>query len=534
MTLRRPGRLPLLIGALLLGALLLRLVLAMRAIDVIDRLFMPDDTYYTLSIARAIAEGNGPTADGVTLTNGFQPLIAFLMVPVFWLTDDPDTGVRMVVILLAVLDVVVAALLGRLAYRIGGWPAAAVAVALWAVSPLAVGNALNGLETTLALVLSLGLVEMWWRARETDRRRDAALAGVLAGLALLARVDTAILVALLGLSELTRGSFRRLLVVAGAAVVVVAPWWLYSLAEFGTMVPQSGAAVQELVSVHRDIGLEIPEQLAWGAGTLIGAPFTEFRALRDFLFPRPALATIVWLGIFVALMFAIVRLGALRRERGPLLALMLHGAVILAFYSLVVSALWFFDRYLAPAHAVATLLIAAAAGSAWRSARGRGRWRVPAVALMAVLAALTVVSFTQSASFVLETPAASRGAGYDGANGYREVARQIIAMAPDGAVIGSLQSGALGYYAGERGIKVVNLDGVVDQNAAVALRDSRLAAYARRRGVTHIADWPFNLGLFFARSGDPSINVGLRPVGKAKPQGADVFELIELPPPPSQ
>ena len=53
----------------------------------LDRIFVHDDTYYILAIARSLAQGLGPSADGVIPTSGFQPLGTFLLVPVFWLTD---------------------------------------------------------------------------------------------------------------------------------------------------------------------------------------------------------------------------------------------------------------------------------------------------------------------------------------------------------------------------------------------------------------------------------------------------------------
>jgi len=59
--------------------LVFRVAVAFRPLAVLDRLFVPDDTYYTLSIARSLAHGLGPTVGGgAPLTNGFQPLVAFL------------------------------------------------------------------------------------------------------------------------------------------------------------------------------------------------------------------------------------------------------------------------------------------------------------------------------------------------------------------------------------------------------------------------------------------------------------------------
>ena len=74
------------------AALLLRGLLASRSSLALDRLFVPDDTYYTLEIARSIARGLGPTVDGVHLTSGFQPLLAFLLVPVLRFGASEEVG----------------------------------------------------------------------------------------------------------------------------------------------------------------------------------------------------------------------------------------------------------------------------------------------------------------------------------------------------------------------------------------------------------------------------------------------------------
>ncbi|MBS1848639.1 MAG: hypothetical protein JST73_10215, partial [Actinobacteria bacterium] len=82
------------VAAEVVVAAVIRAVVLWRPVAVLDRVFVLDDTYYTLGIARSMAHGHGPTTDGHTLTNGFQPLLAFVMVPVYWFTNNPDAGLR--------------------------------------------------------------------------------------------------------------------------------------------------------------------------------------------------------------------------------------------------------------------------------------------------------------------------------------------------------------------------------------------------------------------------------------------------------
>ena len=161
----------------------LRVAVLVRPIGVIDKLFIPDDTYYTLTIARSLANGDGPTVDGSSLTSGFQALLGFLLVPVFWITDSPDTALRLDLALLVVADTATIIVLGWVAYRFAGRVAAVAAAALWAISPVAVSMALGGLETSLA-ILVLGrpdrAVDVGERPTATGR---AVVVGVVAGLA---------------------------------------------------------------------------------------------------------------------------------------------------------------------------------------------------------------------------------------------------------------------------------------------------------------------------------------------------------------
>lgn len=513
----------LLVLIMLFGAVL-RIGPALRDLDIVDRVFVPDDTYYTLAISRSLAHGEGPTIDGQTRTNGFQPLLAFVNAPAFLVTDDPDVPLRVVLLIGALADILSILLLARLARRATGDTGAVLAAALWALSPLAIANALGGLETSLALCLQLALVDAWCGAREHRTHRRYVGAGVLAGLALLARVDSAFLVGALGLLEVWNGDRRRLGLVVVAAVVVVAPWWGYSFAVFGSPVPESGAAVRDIVAGHRELYLRTHMPLGWAAGTVIGAPMLDLPSLREWLFDHGAASWISWLALVVLGGVAARRWLSLRNGNGPIVMLVLHAAAILAFYSFVVSALWFFRRYLLPAEAVAALLISIGIARAFDAG---GKRKLIATTLGA---GCLVIGLVGSARFLWISPAVTPDTGLHGAKGYRDAARDVLSIAPPTAVIGAFQSGALAYYA-PPGVRILNLDGVVDYAAAQAGRDRKLAEYARARGMTHFADWKFNLDMFvrLSRASAATASPGVRSLGTARSQGpGDQFTVLEF------
>jgi hypothetical protein len=478
-------------GIAVLG-FLLRLAILLRAIAVLDRLFVPDDSYYTLTIARSIAHGHGPTVDGHTLTSGFQALLGFLLVPVFWVTDNPDLGLRLDLALLVVVDTLTIVVLAWVAYRFAGRAAAITAAALWAVSPVAVSMALGGLETSLAIFFAMGLVAAWIWANDTATTRRAAFAGVVAGLAVLARVDISFLIVLLVALQLWRGPRRLLLPGAIAGAVVVAPWWIYCTIHFGTPVPTSGAAAHRLIDVPPFSQVSIAQV----AGAVAGGPFDVWQSVRDRVTEHPSQGVV----LFWIIVAALVALGVVwaRRRVMPQLAvaaLPVFAAALMLFYAWF-GVTWYFTRYLAPVACIVALIISVGVEHVWRS---RGAWRIPLFLGTAAALLVGLVVVARATNYNLTAERAVQPTPNDSATGYRDAALVVVQVPPEGAVLGSWQSGAFGYYADDR-LQVINLDGVVNPDAEAAQREHRTIAYMRDRGVTWMVDWTLHIIWFNIKS----------------------------------
>lgn len=446
---------------------ILRLILAFRDPIAIDRLFMPDDAYYTLSVARSIWQGHGPTVDGVHLTNGFQPLLGFLLVPF--------ATVRTALVIGAIADGVTSWCLARLAQRLavnGDAQLAAIAGAgIWALSPSAIAISMNGLETSLTIAC-LAAALLAFEAKKP-------WAGALLGLCLLARVDSVYFVAAMGVAMLRRDGVKRTAMHVGSAALVVAPWWLYELAHFGTIIPESGAAVREQAMMYRDTGMVVRDQVAWATGAVFGPPFIDFTPLRQFL---GGTASAIGMAIGVILVGGAVYL-LRKRPAASIAILTAHALCIFLFYALIVPATWFFRRYLVPVHLLVALLVAV---------------RVTKHPAWLALPVLSVISF---APFFFATPSITPDQGHHGAKGYDVPAREILAHVPDAdTAVGSFQSGALSWETSPR-VRIVNLDGVVDGEARRALHEGRMAEFARERGMAYFADWDVNLKRFQERAG---------------------------------
>jgi 4-amino-4-deoxy-L-arabinose transferase-like glycosyltransferase len=176
------------------------------------------------------------------------PLTVLVLTPVSWLVEHAPLDavikeplhdhVREHRYTMAVLGTLLVALVGLLGRRIGGDTVGLVAAAIAAVSPnIWVNDGLVMSETLTALtVVGTLFAALWWRERPSTRR--AAVVGALCGLAILARVEFALLVPLLVLVfafTLRRPwSERRkqALVAVGVALVVIAPWVGFNLSRF--------------------------------------------------------------------------------------------------------------------------------------------------------------------------------------------------------------------------------------------------------------------------------------------------------------
>jgi hypothetical protein len=520
-----------------LGALL-RLACWLRPYDALDRAYVPDDTYYTLTIARSLAHGEGPTVDGTTLTSGFQALQGFLLVPVFWVVDGARTAAHLNLGLMFLADTVLIVALGWLGYRLAGTVGAVVAAALWAASPLALAMAAGGLETSLAMAMEATLLVAWVWAHDRPSRGRWVAVGLLAGMAILARVDAVLLVALVGVLTLWRGDRRALLTWVPVALLTLAPWWVWCWVNLGTPIPTSGEAAGALAPYDPFD----PQMLAIVAGSIAGGPLGSLDGTRTWLLAHAGAAT-RW---YWAALAGLVATAAwwLRPARSPeadplprlaAAALAGFGLGLCAFYAWY-GLPWFAYRYVAPVAMTVTLAVAAlAAGAAsWlragvearsaegpapRPVRARAAVAVPLLGLVAVAVGATVwrgVEFVQ-----VDRPERFMG---DADTGEYEPAERALAHVPDGERVGGWQSGALGYVADGR-VTVVNLDGVVNPDAAEARADGTMPEYVDDQRLEYLVDWaPFLIEYEVER-----LQAGLpidRQVAEVKTDGKDMSVFV--------
>ena len=481
---------------LLLGGLdiLLRVYVALRPIAFIDGMLLPDDTYLSLTIAKNIAAGLGPLY-GLAHTNGFQPLYVFLATPLFWLfPSGGEPPVHGALLLLAAFDLATLIVLYRFVLRTtSSLMAATVTATAWVLGPVVMQNTLNGLETAVSVFFILASYVWCYRLlqerNDLPSLRQAALAGILLGFALFARIDNGFLVAAMGLwfiyaAVTRRWPLKRSLFTAAvvilAVVLVNLPWWLYSLYYTGRMYPISGPAIRFMATSGFEPGL-----YNWYLPLL-------HKAMQIFWHQQHW-----WL--LVAAAALAVAFGAkgrrglgkqLHRLVSPHLFLIIWGLSLFLSYVLYGYAYWFYGRYLFPLIIPVLILMGQMLAAAFTSLNDNPKLRTGLFAALLALVATVSVTDARFSALLTSTDSTSLG--------YMNIGLWAKQQFPPGTVVGSSQTGGLGYFADT--LTVVNLDGVVNEACYRSMLDKENLSYIRRVGVQYIFGWELNINFIKTNS----------------------------------
>jgi len=477
-------------AAALIGlGLLLRLLIAGQPPERLIPVCLADDAFYYLRIAGHVLAGDGATFDGRIPTNGYHPLWMLVSLGAVKLGGVTD-GARVLTLLLALIGAGNALLIWRLAARWFGPWAGAWAAGFWSLNPLVFFTELMGVEAPLMMLLALATLYVYLPLREGRAgARRWGLVGLLLGLTLLARTDAVLLAVPLGIDiAFVRGK-RRFIetgIVAGVAFIVVAPWLIYNLVSFGTIVQDSA---HSLMLRERMWFAASSETLSHKLAGQARSGFADY-LVRLAGLPNAALVGLVT-GLLAGalagarLVFRRAVWDSRARESWPVFT---WATLVWVFYIL-----YFWQQkywYFLPVLLALTLAGALAAGYVARAISPRAAgWS------LALLGAVMAAGFL---SFGLRL----------WMNGYHPwqktyleaaaYARELAREDPD-TKVAAMNAGILSAYSG---LDVVNLDGVVNPDAWEALRDHDLLGYLRREQITVLIDHVKLIGSYGAFAGD--------------------------------
>jgi hypothetical protein len=443
-----------------------------------DGPLLSDDAFYYFQVARNAALGHSYSFDGVHPTNGFHPLFAWVCTPLYWIAPESKWGpIHAALVLMGVCAAATGYVLDRLGRTAVSERAGELMAVCFFLSPFAWLLPQRGCGDALS-VLCLAL-SAWQVAHLTCARapttRDAALAGVLVGLAMLARTENLLWAAPVGVWLLWRS--RRLapaLAYGTVASLVLAPWLIWNLLRFGTIVQVSGAAKQAIdiygrlppLSDPRNLVLNVYHVFEHSVRWVLGEEFAEPNQTTVYLIVLAALVVIAAI--------------ASRRIASPaaLVPLYVFLALHLAFYAYQLR--HYFSWYFLPV----ALCIAVFLGERLAQARR-------SIVIAMTCAQITLLVWAQVAFFKrhgwhprgAEAGVAARTAAFNGL--------------PRGAQVGVWNAGAMGYFTTflHPHVRVVNLDCLVNNELFAAFKRGAYASWILSE-VNFVAEEPANLILF--------------------------------------
>lgn len=488
-----------------------------------------DDGFYFLTLARSMAAGHGPTFDGLGPTNGFHPLWAALLTPLFLVEyGSPFTPVRIMIGLALVIHLVTSWTIYRAARRLGDDFTAVAVALLYLANPVALYLVISGMESPLvALMVALLAGEAIALARGHTSLADRGTVirlGLFCGLAMLARTDLVILagvtlaVALLPATEAERlklGGRLRGAVGAGlVAVAILVPWLAWNLLRFGSLV-QVSARAHKLISTSRwAAGSEdgVARQLT--TGTTFVQKFVQTMSARTQL-PQGLLVAV--LVVAVALvgwwLFSVLS----RHESRHHLSRGLRWLAAPALYTVVFLAATVFllghirSWYIAGPLVVITLLLALPihllVGRETLTVNGR-------LVSGFLLAGIAAVWFLPGAVLSTEIRLNARRD-----HCWQEAATWVRANTQPGVRVASFNSGAFGYLTENT---VVNLDCVVNNRALPYLQRGELLSFIAENSIAYIIDDPRYVRQYMRFFGDPDWRDVIAPIDTL-PSGLIVY-----------
>jgi hypothetical protein len=526
----------------------------------VDWPHVSDDMFYYLVLVRETAQHGVVSSDGLRPTNGFHPLYLLVLRPLHAVVPEPALpGAALA--LLAACHVGTCLVLWLTLRRLGGRVVAGLLAGLYAANPYVIGVVFAGVETALmCLCLSLSL---WAHARwlEGGGRGDRSLALLALSLVVAGRTDMAVLgVALAAGPLLGRASAggrwppaasvardldRAPLMAAALPVLAFGVWGQLATGEF---LQASGRSLSFWQSVGdwRSIrhALDLLGPLATPASALVYVLYAAVQFLA-WLAKGPAVLMCAHpLGVLLARAGIMARFASGRTRPDPETprqeAHRRLGRELISFLILLWGAYALCFRHCQGWYWHGSVYVSTLLGGLWLAsprALGHDRtgrlWaRLPrgaaTVGLLVAIGLAAVVLDPLRPRDWARTPAGMVAAaplvpGQVGAHSLAhtasgEIAADPLAQVPGGATVGAFDTGRLAWE--EPRLRVVNLDGLVNNGAFRALRARRIGQYMLSERV----EWlfvndkvverfrPFGLDEWLARAdlvGRDAVGVGL-------------------------
>jgi hypothetical protein len=474
------------VALFLLAGLLYRLsFLRLSTLDLLQK-FVVDDAFYYLNISRNIYMGLGASFDGFTPTNGFHPLYIFVVLPIFCFFSDPEKILSCSLALISIFSCLTAYPLFRITRLLTEDSRASfLVVFVYLFQPFNVFVPLSGVETALnGFLLSMTFwlylkYSKWNRDDHNGLVRDSVLIGVFLGLSLNARTDNVLFALallihlLLGLRRQGRRCLMRGVWIFSTAFLLIFPWIVWNLVNFGTIVQVSGQAVIDLQreQFYLAEGVSVPTV----AGKLAENVLYSARLLVSTFGFGSGLINIVICTAVLGLAFKAVTMQPLEPviKKLRIISPVLFFAIFLfAYYA---GYHWYLSRrYFYPLLIFVYPLWGICFSIVFKSPLAAGKQTL----ILAVAVLLFSVGFASIGQVWWQ-----QGRNPQAREMYE--AAQWIQKNLRSTRLGAFNAGIYGFFSGRT---VVNLDGKVNRQAFLHRKEGRLLEYCEQTGIDYLVD----------------------------------------------
>jgi hypothetical protein len=454
----------------------LSLALALAPFNVLLRNTIPDDSFYYLQIARNIVHGFGSSFDGQTLANGYHPLWLLMLIPIYHLfstgvvmdTAPIHAALAVEAFLNGLVGVILLAILKR--YTQSSW-IQALALLSWFFNPFNLYAMENGLETAVSIFFISLFILVAIRAREIQTHNRLIIVGIVGGLMMLARLDN-VFYFLMFLSWLLYEygwleGFKRALTAGIPASIVVSPYLVWNYVTFGMFFTSASEATTmvEHQLIVQDHGPSILQKIK-------AVIYISDYTLRQIATQTGAPSVFFVLVGLSAGMFMQAAESTRRLLRHVPIEWFLFGGFALNFIANA-SIRWSpREWYFIPLHLFMALWIA------WLLEYLRVRQKIR-MDVLAVCVLLTASLFYINWSKNLKN-------GYDTSLTMLQATLWMNENVPEGATLGAWNAGIAGYFSTHR---LVNLDGLVNNDAFNAIKARNEWAYIKAARIDYISDF---------------------------------------------
>ena len=474
-----------------IGTLILHLTIAWQPLECLEGFSflwskgpLIDDSYIIFKISRDLADWFAGVIPSPQLTSGVQPLIAFLYAPFFLICgNSKEIPIHLALSLNAFIGLFAHLSLYCLLRKVASRSIATFLVSVWIWSPYVMNQTINGMETPLALLLLLSVINYYWSINQVPLSAYGSwlLLGILLGVGFWARVDLGFLGVAIVLDQawlaikddqMTRFlRFRNVLLCAITALVLASPWMIFTALSTGNLVPISGRAVHQVTSVtfneYNPNNSNFPVMM-----------FRRFA--REFLMCQPlaALFKHIFWQVFITFLSIVGFIIAGRELQRRLLfrPVWIFQIIILTSYIIFIGGFWHLNRYLYPVYTLMLLLHANTLSSL------ECRFKLKPWFVTVVLLFL-FIPYAFSYSWQYYSPLSQK-------HHPRYLSGALFAKShiPPDAKVGTFQSGCLSYWLPNQ---IINLDGVTNKEAYLHLKNKTLGSYLDGQQIDYLVEEVF-------------------------------------------